>query len=75
MRSIAVVFALTLSGCAATELVSENGNTVIVKAELKKSAEAQVLADKSCEKFGKTAKLNQFVPANKVWANYVFDCK
>lgn len=75
MRSFLIISTILLSGCASTELISENDKTVVVKASLKSPGEAQALADQSCAKSGKSARLNQFVPANTVWANYFFDCK
>lgn len=75
MKKVFLFLSLLIAGCATTELVSSNQNTVIVRAELKKPDEAQSIADKECMKYGKTAKLNQFVPANVLWANYFFDCK
>lgn len=76
MRSITtIMLLLLLMGCASTELVSSTESTVVVKAELKKPDQAQAIADTECGRNGKTAKLNQFVPANVLWANYFFDCE
>lgn len=75
MKYFLILLPLILAGCASTELVSSNEKTVIVKANLKQPDRAQALADAECKKFGKSAKLNQFVPANVAWANYFFDCE
>ena len=70
-----LLISLTLMGCASTELVSNSKDTVIVKASLKRPGEAQEIADYECSKYNKSAHLNQFVPANSVYANYFFSCR
>jgi len=71
----ALVMVFFLVGCASTELLSANKESVTVKADLKKPHEAQAIADGECAKYGYKAHLNQFVRANKVWATFFFDCK
>jgi uncharacterized protein YcfL len=73
--SIISLGTLVLAGCVSTQVISANQTTVIVKASLKTPGEAQFLADNECGKYQKSASLNQYVPANTVWANYFFDCK
>lgn len=69
------LISILLAACASTQLISSTDRTVIVKAELKKPDQAQAIADVECGKHHKKAKLNQYVPANIVWANYFFDCE
>jgi hypothetical protein len=75
MKYAVVAVALLLAGCTTTKVVSSNANTIVVKASLKKPAEAQMVADTECSKYKKTAQLNQYVPANIAWANYFFNCR
>lgn len=75
MRFIVVALTFIVAGCVSTQVVSSNQNTVVVKASLKKPAEAQAMADAECAKSSKSAELNQFVPANKAWAHYFFTCE
>ena len=65
---------ILLAGCAPTiQNASENG--VVIMANNDYAAQTQTMADAECKKFGKSARLNQAVPANVAASTYFFDCR
>lgn len=67
----AVVAAGLLAGCAA-EVLSTSPRSVVIKAGTAQVAAAQELANKECEKHGRSARLNSRpAPYAPGW---VFDC-
>lgn len=70
MKSLlALIVALTLTGCAA-QLVSSSPRTVMIKASPVKMAEAQTMADAECHKHQRYARLTN--PPRQ--GNFLFDC-
>jgi len=69
MKSILIIVALLMTGCAA-KLISSSDRSVMVQARIQDAAEAQKIADVECAKYGRYAKLSLKPHVNQ----YVYDC-
>lgn len=76
MKMLMPVMAALLAGCAASpEIISSSEDNVVIYAPPSVAQEAsQVLADKECAKFNKTARLVREPDANSPWAASYFFC-
>ncbi|MGB7551710.1 MAG: hypothetical protein WBM15_09135 [Chromatiaceae bacterium] len=74
MKIQIVVLSISLTGCAAPELLSSDPNNIVVNADTKRPEEAQAIADKECAKVQKVAKINRQRKTNNLWSDYSFIC-
>lgn len=70
-----LVGTLALASCTTTEIKSSSPQQIVIKADHRRTSDAYQLAEHECQKYDKSARLNQSVAANVAWGTLFFDCE